>query len=143
MSRVVTLKDGSKWRERDKGNGVVERSWVSGPADIIRPGGTATVVGASPIARSASYRRDSIELREEVPAAFTLRLPWRVRKDIHDELGFVRHNLKAEREAGGWLFAQRQAGHYESEQNICRAVTAGTTGHTRTQLHLAHPIETW
>jgi len=150
MSRTVRI-GRATYLEEDKPGGGVTRTLISGSADIIRPGDVPTLVGAPAVrrplvARSVSARahqRDTVELREKAPAAFTLRLDWRVRKDIKDELSFVRHRLDPDREAGGWLFAHSRAGDRAYEQDICRAVTAGTTGHGRTTLRLSNPIETW
>jgi len=137
----------SKYFEEDKPGGGTTRTLISGPGEEVfgfgRPPSFTTGAGRSDVARSTSYRRDSFELREKAPAAFTLRLDSGVRRDIDEELSLVRGRLGSDREAGGWLFAHRQAGVRASEQDICRAVTAGTTGHSRTRLHLSHPIETW
>jgi hypothetical protein len=124
---------------------------------ITRGGGTCALVGGpSSVARTVSAeplvrfrprgvdpRHEPVELREKAPSAFTLRLPWQIRKEINEELDLIRQRIGPEREAGGWLFAQRLAGHHASEQDICRAITAGTTGHARTTIRLSNPIETW
>jgi hypothetical protein len=149
--RIVERADG-RYIVRTTGPG--KSSWTrlsGGGGDIIRPGGTATVIDrgrasrpravARPLARVDS-RSDDIEFREHARPEFVVKLDLGARVKIKDELDRVRFHVGLDAEAGAWLCAHRQAQLGEHEQEICTTALTGTTWHSSMHIELSDPLET-
>ena len=107
--RTVTDKQGVTWEERDIGPGRVERTRISPGGDIIRGGGTATLIEGSRSRSSTSTTApvEIPELRADATPKITVKLGGGARRAIKDELrrdGLI--EVCPGLETGGCLIAQ-------------------------------------
>ena len=137
MTRVVVDPDGSRWRERDKGGGVVERRLIDGGSTIYR----AT---AEPVRMIEPEKRRERPLEEELAirarrmeelngARFEVSFSDRTRDRMHD---VIRSAAPYRVETGGLLYSLHQPTW--RAVSVCYATPPGPNSrHSLDSVHLS------
>jgi proteasome lid subunit RPN8/RPN11 len=110
--------------------------------DIIRGGGTCTVVEGGRTRSVPSAATTGVELLDEADQSFELRLAMNIRRDIERECSRINHlaydQLGAPAESGGYLFA-----HYSARADGVQVVyaSADASEHTTHSVLLNDPVD--
>jgi proteasome lid subunit RPN8/RPN11 len=110
--------------------------------DIIRGGGTATLIEGGRTRSAASAATTGVELLDEPESTFTLKLGMNIRGDIERECSRINHlaydQLGGPAESGGYLFA-----HYSARADGVKVVyaSADASEHTTHSVLLNDPTD--